>query len=138
MTTPEQMRTVIRTQMDVVLQSGVPIAILPLDVTHKATITTPRMDVLRQQTNANGSRLAGILQSYERFDTQKFGLEGGPLHDPVTVAYLLRPELFGGKACNVRIEHASELTMGQTVADWWGVSDLPANATVMTTADVPA
>ena len=112
----------------VVLQSGVPIAILPLDVTHKATITTPRMDVLRQQPNANGSRLAGILQSYERFDTQKFGLEGGPLHDPCAIAYAVFPEFFSGRDCHVAVETQSELTMGACVVDWWGTTGKPANA----------
>lgn len=112
----------------IVLQSGAPVTILPLDVTHKACITTPRMDVLRRQSNTNGKRLAGILQSYERFDTQKFGLEGGPLHDPCAVACAVFPELFGGKPCRVDVETQGELTMGACVVDWWGTTGKPANA----------
>ena len=52
-----------------VLSSGVPITVLPLDVTHKACITTPRMNALRQTGTENGARLADILHSYERYDT---------------------------------------------------------------------
>ena len=119
----------------IVLQSGVPITVLPLDVTHKACITTPRMDVLRRQNNTNGKRLADILQSYERFDTQKFGLEGGPLHDPCAVACTVFPELFSGKHCHVAIETQSELTMGACVVDWWGTTGKPANVNWITEVD---
>jgi purine nucleosidase len=51
------------------------------------------------------------------------------LHDPCVTAYLIAPELFKGRHINVEIEIESELTMGMTVADWWGVTDRPANAT---------
>ena len=50
------------------------------------------------------------------------------MHDPCTIAYLLKPELFSGRQINIEIETRSELTMGMTVADWWGVTDRPANA----------
>ncbi|MDO5068590.1 MAG: nucleoside hydrolase [Neisseria zoodegmatis] len=119
----------------IVLQSGAPITVLPLDVTHKACITTPRMDVLRKQNNTNGKRLANILQSYERFDTQKFGLEGGPLHDPCAIAYAVFPELFKGKNCHVAVETQSELTMGACVVDWWGTTGKPANVNWITEVD---
>ena len=112
----------------IVLQSGVPIAVLPLDVTHKACITSARMDILRQQDNVNGPRLADILQSYERFDIQKFGLEGGPLHDPCAITYAVFPEFFSGRDCHVEINTQSELSMGACVVDWWGTTGKPANA----------
>ncbi len=112
----------------IVLQSGAPITILPLDVTHKATITTPRMDVLRRLNNENGPRLAGILQSYERYDIQKFGTEGGPLHDPCAVACAVFPELFKGRECYVAVETQGELTMGACVVDWWGTTGKTPNA----------
>ena len=60
---------------------------------------------------------------------------GGPLHDPCTIAYLLRPALFEGKHVNVAVEIHSELTIGQTVVDFWGVTDRPANTNWIHTAD---
>ncbi len=119
----------------IVLQSGAPITILPLDVTHKAVITNPRMDALRRQSNANGPRLAGILQSYERYDVQKFGMEGGPLHDPCTITCAVFPELFQGRECHVDVETQSELTMGACVVDWWGTTGKNANALWITQVD---
>jgi purine nucleosidase len=46
-------------------------------------------------------------------------MDGGPLHDPCAVAYLLWPELFRGKQCHVAIETEGRLTRGRTVVDWW-------------------
>ena len=46
-------------------------------------------------------------------------------------AYLIRPDLFKGRFVNVEVETQSELTMGMTVADWWGVSKRKPNATFM-------
>ncbi len=51
-----------------------------------------------------------------------------PLHDPCTIAYLLKPELFTGKMCNVEVETESPLTMGHTAVDFWGVTDRKKNA----------
>jgi purine nucleosidase len=66
---------------------------------------------------------------FERFDKEKYGSNGAPLHDPCVTAYLIAPELFSGRRINVEIETRSDLTRGMTVADWWGVTDRPANAT---------
>jgi purine nucleosidase len=63
-----------------------------------------------------------MLEFYKRFDERKYGTDGGPLHDPNVIAWLLRPEIYGGRDVNVEVETGSELTMGQTVVDWWGVS----------------
>ena len=65
----------------------------------------------------------------------KYASDGAPLHDPCVIAYLLRPALFSGRYINVEIEIRSELTMGLTVADWWGVSGRPANAKFMRQVD---
>jgi purine nucleosidase len=47
------------------------------------------------------------------------------------IAYLLQPELFSGRHVNVEIETQSELTLGMTVADWWGVTEREPNAMFM-------
>ena len=68
---------------------------------------------------------------FERFDKEKYGSEGAPLHDPCTIAYLLEPDIFSGRHVNVEIETASDLTLGMTVADWWRVSGRAPNAMFM-------
>ncbi|MCV3271912.1 nucleoside hydrolase [Roseobacter sinensis] len=113
---------------DIVFKSGVPIVVMPLDVTHKALVTAPRNAAFRNLGNAVGTAVAEMTDFFERFDREKYGSDGAPLHDPCVTAYLIRPELFSGRQINVEIETQSELTMGMTVADWWGVTDRPPNA----------
>src|SRR3546814_5558516 len=83
----------------------------PLDVTHKALMTRAWIDSLRTLGTRTGAAAAAMLDFYERFDMEKYGAEGGPLHDPCVIAYLLQPGLFAGKDCSVERseEHTSEL-----------------------------
>ena len=111
-----------------VLASGVKITMMPLDVTHKALTSRARVQAFRDLGSRVGNFTADMLDFFERFDVEKYGSEGGPLHDPCVIAYLIQPELFSGRHINVEIETASPLTLGMTVADWWGVTDRPANA----------
>ncbi|MCA0927284.1 nucleoside hydrolase [Ruegeria profundi] len=113
---------------DIVFKSGVPTVVMPLDVTHKALVTKQRNDAFRALVTKVGQAVAEMTDFFERFDKEKYGSEGAPLHDPCVTAYLIRPELFSGRHINVQIETQSELTMGMTVADWWGVTDRPPNA----------
>lgn len=113
---------------DIVFRSGVRLTVMPLDVTHKALTTRPRVDAFRALPGKIGPAVASWTDFFERFDMEKYGSEGAPLHDPCTIAYLINPDLFSGREINVEIETASELTMGMTVADWWRVTDRPANA----------
>lgn len=111
-----------------VLASGVKITMMPLDVTHKALTSRARVQAFRGLGSRVGNFTADMLDFFERFDVEKYGSEGGPLHDPCVIAYLIQPELFSGRHINVEIETTSPLTLGMTVADWWGVTDRPANA----------
>ena len=120
---------------EVVFKSGAPIVMMPLDVTHQVLSTKARIAAVERLGNRAGQVVAQMLSFSERFDLQKYGSDGAPLHDPCVIAYLLRPELFEGRHINVEIETRSELTMGATVADWWRVSGRPANATFMRSAD---
>lgn len=113
---------------DIVFKSGVEIVVLPLDVTHKALTTQPRVDAFRALGTEVGRMVAEWTDFFERFDKEKYGSLGAPLHDPCVIAYLLRPELFSGRHINVEIETQSQLTRGMTVADWWRVTDRPPNA----------
>ena len=111
-----------------VFKSGVPLVVMPLDVTHKVLTTRARVEKFRAMSTEVGRVCAEWLEFFERYDMEKYGADGGPLHDPTVIAYLLEPGLFKGRHINVEIETQSELTLGMTVADWWGVTGRPANA----------
>ncbi|MCJ8054276.1 nucleoside hydrolase [Shinella curvata] len=119
----------------VVFQSGIPIVMMPLDVTHKVLTLKSRVARLREIGNRPATALVEMLEFFERFDVEKYGSDGGPLHDPTVIAYLLKPELFAGRDCNVEVETASPLTVGMTVVDWWQVTGRKHNARVMKDVD---
>jgi purine nucleosidase len=106
-----------------VFAAGVPVVLMPLDVTHKCLTRVDRVAAFRGLGTPVGEAVAAMLEFFERYDEAKYGTDGGPLHDPNVIAWLLRPEIYGGKDVNVEVECGSELTMGQTVVDWWGVTD---------------
>lgn len=113
---------------DIAFRSGIPLVVMPLDVTHKALTTRPRIEAFRAIGTEPGRMVAEWSDFFERFDMQKYGSEGAPLHDPCVIAWLIRPELFSGRHINVEIETQSSLTTGMTVADWWGVTNRKPNA----------
>lgn len=120
---------------EIVFKSGVPLVVMPLDVTHKALTNRKRVEAFRALGTEPGRMVAEWTDFFERFDMAKYGSQGAPLHDPCVIAYLIRPDLFQGRHINVEIETGSELTLGMTVADWWGVTDRPANALFMGSVD---
>jgi purine nucleosidase len=119
----------------VAFSCGAPVTLIPLDCTHKALTTAKRVAKFRAMGNRSGPATAALLDFFERFDEKKYGTDGGPLHDPCVIAWLLRPDLFGGRDCHLAIECESELTMGMTVVDWWGVTEKTHNAHVLRDVD---
>jgi purine nucleosidase len=112
----------------VVFGSGIPLVVLPLDVTHQVLSTKERIARLENLGNRAGTLIAAILQSHGSIEIKQMGADGGPLHDPTVIAYLLQPSLFSGRSVNVTVETRGELTVGETVVDWSGVAGRPANA----------
>ena len=111
----------------IVFEAGIDMVVIPLDVTHKALVTEKRNEAFRKLKSPVGIAVAEMTDFFERFDKEKYGSSGAPLHDPCVTAYLIDPKIFSGKNINVEIETKSELTLGMTVADWWGVTDRKAN-----------
>ena len=119
----------------VVFSSGIPLVVMPLDLTHKTLTTRPRVARFEAMGSKVGTFTAQMLGFFERFDMEKYGSEGAPLHDPNVIAYLLKPEIYGGREVNIEIESESMLTLGMTVVDWWRVSGRTPNATFMRDVD---
>ena len=119
----------------IVLSSGCPITLISLDVTHRAIATPQRVAALRNLGSPVALVVADLLETYGDFYRDRYGFEGAALHDPCVIAYLLRPDLFSGKACPVTVDTAGPLTCGQSIVDWWHLSGQPANALVLETVD---
>ena len=118
-----------------VFAAGVPLVVMPLDVTHKALTSRAWVEGMRALGTPVGRAVAAWTDFFERFDTAKYGSDGAPLHDPCVIAYLIRPDLFHGRHINVEIELAGTHTLGMTVADWWRITGRPVNALFMGSVD---
>jgi len=112
----------------IVMHCGRPLTIVPLDVTHQVLVSRQRIEQIRALDTPVATAIVGMMEFFNRFDSKKYDSDGAPLHDPCTIAYLLQPELFKGKRCNVEIETSSPLTRGHTAVDFWGVTGRAANA----------
>jgi purine nucleosidase len=123
---------------EIVFGAGVPLVVVPLDVTHKVLTTRPRIEAIRAIGTPLAQAVAGWTDFFERFDMEKYGSEGAPLHDPCTIAWILWPDLFTGREINVEIETTSPLTLGMTVADWWRITGRPKNALFLGGVDADA
>jgi purine nucleosidase len=112
---------------DIVYNSGKPVTAFGLDVTHQVLSTRERVARIRALDNAVAVATADMLSFFHRYDTKKYGSEGAPLHDPCTIAWLLQPDLFATRRCNLSVEKESALTLGHTAVDFWHVTDRPQN-----------
>jgi purine nucleosidase len=112
---------------ELVFESGLPITMVPLDVTHQVRCTPERIARIAALGSPIAAAVAALLTPA--------GAEPAALHDPCVIAYLLQPALFAGSRVNVAIECESQLTFGMTVVDWRAVSGRPANANVLHTVD---
>lgn len=118
---------------EIVFQSGVPIVLMPLDMTFQALFTAEHFAKFRAGGEA-GAALYNLFSTFDRSDEKRFGRPGGPIHDATTIAWLIRPELFTSREAFVGVQ-VTGLTMGYTYADFYKKMDRPANATVVTDVD---
>lgn len=126
----------------IVFESGVPLTMAGLHVTHQFQATPPRTARIR----ALGGQLAEVLADlFEFFSGTYLGrhdpgaIEGAPVHDPLAVLAVTHPGLFESVERHVAIETAGEHTRGMTVIDERRLVDRPApNCTVLTRVDADA
>lgn len=116
--------------------SGRPITMVGLDVTRKV-LCYPEIVARMAKVDTCASRLfVDLMQHFCRTQKEIFGWDGGPLHDPVTIASLLDPALLTTKPMNVQIELRATQSYGRTNCDYFGYLGLPATADVAVDIDV--
>ena len=117
---------------EIVFGAGVPITMCGLDVTHAAQVMDEDIERIRAITNPIARTVAELLDFFMIYHRDpKWGFIGAPLHDPCTIAWLLRPELFTGIECHVSVETQGQYTVGMTVVDRYRLSTHEPNATVL-------
>jgi purine nucleosidase len=119
---------------EIVYRSGVPMVVMPLDMTFQALFTVEHFRNFRDRGGAAGRALFNLFSTFDRSDGARFGRPGGPIHDATTIAWLIRPDLFKSRKATVGTQ-ITGLTMGYTYADFYQKMDSVPNATVITDVD---
>lgn len=121
---------------EIVFQSGVPIVMAGLDVTHRAQIMAADVERFRAINNPIATTVAELLDFFmEYHKAEKWGFHGAPLHDPCTIAWLLKPELFTTIDRWVGVETQGKYTQGMTVVDYYSLTGNKPNTTLMVDID---
>ncbi|PLB97411.1 pyrimidine-specific ribonucleoside hydrolase RihA, partial [Klebsiella pneumoniae] len=117
------------------LQSG-SVVMAGLDVTHKAQILPADIERFRQIGNPVSTIVAELLDFFMAYHKdEKWGFDGAPLHDPCTIAWLLKPEIFTTIERWVGVETEGKYTQGMTVVDYYHLTGNRPNTTLMLDVD---
>ena len=119
----------------IVLEADIPKVMFGLNVTHQVIATAKRVERLRSLPSEAGSVFADMISFFEAVYVERYGFAGAALHDPCTIAWLLRPDLFEMRTMNVAIDTNEGVSFGRTVHDIWGLSDQGPHTQVAMTAD---
>ena len=107
----------------IVLDANVPAVMIPLNVTHTAIVTKEIHEQLlaaKSTTTPLRRTLSTLISFFAETYKSTFGfVDGPPLHDALTVAYVANPQLFKTRRHRVDVELAPSHTIGETVVDIW-------------------
>ena len=102
----------------IVFASGAPITVFGLDATHQVRSTPARIAALREIGTPQARACAELLQFSADVERNIPGLQGAPLHDPCTIAYLLQPDLFDFLPCRIEVETEGRVALGHTAVEF--------------------
>ena len=114
----------------IVFHSGIPITLIPLDVTHKCMLYAEQIKQLNQHETPITRFVTDATATYVKFTKNKTGVAGCVLHDPLTLATILAPELLTFEEHYVDVDISGGVSMGKTFADFYHSTDQPANMKV--------
>lgn len=120
----------------IVFGCGVPVVMCGLDLTRQALCYPEIVERMGKIDNKAGKLFYDLMTFFNKTQKQVFGWEGGPLHDPTTIAYLIDPECIEVKSMHTDIEIRSEQSLGRTNCDFFHLTDKPHNTKVAIKLDV--
>lgn len=108
--------------MEIVLQSGCKVTMVPLDATHQAYITVEEAKKIRAIGTKPAMLVADLVESrtagYGVNDAQMKELQAAPIHDALAVCALVHPECLKDVLhCNCHTDISRGFAYGQTIID---------------------
>lgn len=116
---------------DIVFKSGVDIVLCPLDVTMKAFVTEEELEDIKNIGGYASEVAYGAIKNSLDFYKETYKRDSVPMHDPCTIAYLLKENIFKGQKAFVGVELKGEYTYGETIIDYRGKLGKKENALVL-------
>jgi len=120
----------------VVFNSQVPITMMGLDLTRQALCYPEIVDRMESIGNRASQLFADLMRFFGKTQKEVFDWEGGPLHDPTCIAYLIDSTCIETKEMYTEIEIRSEKCYGRTLCDYFGITNRSPNSQVAITLDV--
>jgi len=117
-----------------VLDSGVALTAVGLDVTMQVLVESPQYAEFGKIDTPLGRLVVDWLKFYERLHRNSMGV-GGALHDPLALALMIDPTLVRTRPAHIAVDLSGSFTLGATVADFWNERGMPPNANIATEVD---
>ena len=114
----------------IVFHSGIPITLVPLDATYKCLLTSDDVERLSKIDSPIARFVRDATATYMDFYLKYEGFKGCALHDPLTLAAILAPELLSFEDHYVDVDISGGISTGKTFADFMKVAKRPANIKV--------
>ncbi len=114
----------------IVFHAGIPITLIPLDVTYKCLLTSVDVERLNKIDSPIARFVRDATAVYMEFYKKYEGFNGCALHDPLTLATIIAPELLTFEDHYVDVDISGGISMGGTLADFMKVAKKPANVKV--------
>ncbi|WP_112585116.1 nucleoside hydrolase [Brucella tritici] len=115
----------------IVMDSGIDVTMVGLDVTMHVLVEEEQFEELRKIDTPLGKAVLNWLKFYEKLHRGQMGV-GGALHDPLVLATIIDPSLIEKRRAHVAVDLTGTYTFGATVADYWQERRLPDNVWVAT------
>jgi purine nucleosidase len=121
---------------DEVCRSGIPLVLVPLDVTMRTLLLRSRLEEAVARSGKLGDFIEAITPTYFEWYQRRYGLEGFGLHDPCTIAYLINPTLFQSQSMAMAVETGGTHCTGRLVPDPMGRLGRPSSVQACLDVDV--
>jgi purine nucleosidase len=122
----------------IVLESGMPITLLPWDITKDIILTQADVDRLLRTPSPVTQFIADATRFYIEFHLAAFGYAGCSINDPAALALAFMPDLARTEPMHVAVEYTSELTAGKSVISYIGPATREPDAHDLTGYDTAA
>jgi ribosylpyrimidine nucleosidase len=120
----------------VVFTSGINVVMVGLDVTRKVLCFPSIVERMKKHNTAAATLFADLMKFFNMSQKEVFGWDGGPLHDPVTIAYLIDPSVLETKPVFTQIDIRSTQSYGRTNCDFFNISEEEKNSDIAVDIDV--